>query len=91
MFLVRKGNPKAIRDWDDLVKPGMAVITPNPKTSGDGQYNYLAAYGYGKRKTGGDDKAKEFVARMYGNVPVLDAVAAERPPCSSSAVWATCC
>ena len=72
VFLVRKGNPKAIKDWDDLVKPGVSVITPNPKTSGGAQWNYLAAWEYGKRKYGGDDKAKEFVTKLYKNVPVLD-------------------
>jgi len=72
VFLVRKGNPKGIKDWDDLAKPGVAVITPNPKTSGGAQWNYLAAWEYAKRKYGGDDKAKEFVTRLYKNVPVLD-------------------
>ena len=73
VLLVRKGNPKQIRDWDDLVKPGVAVITPNPKTSGGAQWNYLAAWEYAKRKNGGSEaKAKEFVAALYKNVPVLD-------------------
>ena len=72
VFLVRKGNPKNIRDWDDLAKPGVSVITPNPKTSGGAQWNYLAAWEFGKRKYGSDDKAKEFVTRIYKNVPVLD-------------------
>ena len=72
VFLVRKGNPKAIKDWDDLAKAGVEVITPNPKTSGGAQWNYLAAWEYGKRKLGGDDKAKEFVASIYKNVKVLD-------------------
>ncbi len=72
VFLVRKGNPKGIKDWDDLVKPGVAVITPNPKTSGGAQWNYLAAWEFAKRKYGGDAKAKEFVANLYKNVPVLD-------------------
>jgi len=72
VFLVRKGNPKAIRDWDDLAKPGVSVITPNPKTSGGAQWNYLAAWEYGKRKFGGDDRARDFVTRLYRNVPVLD-------------------
>jgi sulfate/thiosulfate-binding protein len=72
VFLVRKGNPKGIKDWDDLAKPGISVITPNPKTSGGAQWNYLAAWEYAKRKLGGDDKAKEFVARLYKNVAVLD-------------------
>jgi sulfate/thiosulfate transport system substrate-binding protein len=73
VFLVRKGNPKAIKDWDDLVKPGVAVITPNPKTSGGARWNYLAAWEFAKRKNGGSDEAaKAFVAKLYKNVPVLD-------------------
>jgi sulfate transport system substrate-binding protein len=72
VLLVRKGNPKGIKDWDDLVKPGVAVITPNPKTSGGAQWNYLAAWEYAKRKYGGDTAAKDFVTRLYQNVPVLD-------------------
>jgi sulfate transport system substrate-binding protein len=72
VLLVRKGNPKNIRDWNDLVKSGIAVITPNPKTSGGARWNYLAAWEYGKRNYGDDAKAKEFVARLYKNVPVLD-------------------
>ncbi len=72
VFLVRKGNPKGIKDWDDLVKPGIAVITPNPKTSGGARWNYLAAWGYAAKKYGGDDKAQDFVARLLKNVPVLD-------------------
>jgi sulfate/thiosulfate-binding protein len=73
VFLVRKGNPKAIRDWDDLVKPGVQVITPNPKTSGGARWNYLAAWGYALRKNGNDAaKAKAFVAEIFRHVPVLD-------------------
>jgi sulfate transport system substrate-binding protein len=72
IFLVRKGNPKGIRDWDDLVKPGLSVITPNPKTSGGARWNYLAAWGYAQRKYGNEAKAKEFVAQLFKNVPVLD-------------------
>ena len=73
VFLVRKGNPKGIRDWSDLVKPGTAVITPNPKTSGGARWNYLAAWEYAKRQPGGtDQKARDFVAQLFGNVPVLD-------------------
>jgi len=72
VFLVRKGNPKGIKDWDDLVKPGVAVITPNPKTSGGARWNYLAAWGYAQKKYGGEAQAKAFVAKLYGNVPVLD-------------------
>ncbi len=73
VFLVRKGNPKGIKDWDDLIKPGVAVITPNPKTSGGARWNYLGAWGYALKKAGGDEaKAKEFVTKLYKNVPVLD-------------------
>ena len=72
VFLVRKGNPKQIKDWDDLVKPGVQVVTPNPKTSGGARWNYLAAWAYAKQKYGDDAKAREFVARLYRNVPVLD-------------------
>jgi sulfate/thiosulfate transport system substrate-binding protein len=72
VFLVRKGNPKGIKDWDDLAKPGIAVVTPNPKTSGGARWNYLAAWGYGRSKLGSDDKAKAFVKAIYANVPVLD-------------------
>lgn len=73
VFLVRKGNPKGIKDWDDLVKPGVSVITPNPKTSGGARWNYLAAWGYELRRSGGDEtRARDFVARLYRNVPVLD-------------------
>ena len=72
VFLVRTGNPKGIKDWDDLVKEGVAVITPNPKTSGGAQWNYLAAWHYAKLKYGSDEKAQEFVAKLYKNVPVLD-------------------
>ena len=72
VFLVRKGNPKAIRDWDDLVKPGIQVITPNPKTSGGARWNYLAAWGYALDKWNSEDKAKEFVGAIYRNAPVLD-------------------
>ncbi|XHS76393.1 sulfate ABC transporter substrate-binding protein [Burkholderiaceae bacterium UC74_6] len=72
VFLVRKGNPKAVKDWDDLVKPGISVITPNPKTSGGARWNYLAAWGYALKKTGSEVKAKEFIAALFKNVPVLD-------------------
>ena len=73
VFLVRKGNPKAIKDWDDLIKPGISVITPNPKTSGGARWNYLAAWGYALKKNGNDQtKAREFVAKIFKNVPVLD-------------------
>jgi len=72
VFLVRKGNPKAIKDWDDLIKPGVAVITPNPKTSGGARWNYLAAWGFAQKKFGSAEKAKKFVTDLYQNVPVLD-------------------
>jgi len=73
VFLVRKGNPKNIKDWDDLVKPGIQVITPNPKTSGGARWNYLAAWGYALKKYGNDQaKAEQFVSSLLKNVPVLD-------------------
>ncbi|WP_394356844.1 sulfate ABC transporter substrate-binding protein [Shumkonia mesophila] len=73
VFLVRKGNPKGIRDWGDLAKPGIQVITPNPKTSGGARWNYLAAWGYALRTWGGDEaKARDFVAAIFRNVPILD-------------------
>jgi sulfate/thiosulfate-binding protein len=73
VFLVRKGNPRGIKDWDDLAKPGVSVVTPNPKTSGGARWNYLAAWGYALKKNGGDPaKAEKFVADIYKNVPVLD-------------------
>jgi len=73
IFLVRKGNPKGIKDWDDLVRPGVSVITPNPKTSGGARWNYLGAWGYALKKNSGDEsKAKDFVSKLYKNVPVLD-------------------
>ena len=72
VFLVRKGNPKGIKDWADLVKPGIAVITPNPKTSGGARWNFLAAWAYAHDKFGSDAAAEDFVRKLYGNVPVLD-------------------
>ena len=73
VFVVRQGNPKQIKDWNDLVKPGVQVITPNPKTSGGARWNYLAAWGYALKQPGGDDtKAQAFVEKLYKNVPVLD-------------------
>ena len=73
IFLVRKGNPKGIKNWDDLVRDGVSVITPNPKTSGSARWNYLAAWGFELRRTNGDEaKAREFIQRLYKNVPVLD-------------------
>jgi sulfate transport system substrate-binding protein len=72
VFLVRKGNPKGIKDWEDLAKPGIAVITPNPKTSGGARWNYLAAWAFARHKYGDDDQAKDFVTRLFKNVPVLD-------------------
>lgn len=72
VFLVRKGNPKGIKDWDDLVKSGISVVIPNPKTSGNGRYSYLAAWGYALDKLGSEDKTRNFVAKLFGNVPVFD-------------------
>ena len=72
VFVVRKGNPKNIQDWDDLVKEGVNVITPNPKTSGGARWNYLAAWAYALKKTGSEAKAQEFIAALFKNVPVLD-------------------
>ena len=73
VFVVRKGNPRAIKDWDDLVKPGTVVVTPNPKTSGGARWNYLAAWGYAlKQPNGNDASAREFLSRLFRNVPVLD-------------------
>jgi len=73
VFLVRKGNPKGVKDWDDLVRPGVAVITPNPKTSGGARWNYLAAWAHAARRFSGDEaKVREFVKALYANVPVLD-------------------
>ena len=72
VLVVRQGNPKGIKDWDDLVKPGIGVITPNPKTSGGARWNYLAAWEFAKRKYGSEAKAKEFITKLFTNVPVLD-------------------
>jgi len=73
VFLVRKGNPKKIKNWDDLIKPGVSVITPNPKTSGGARWNYLAAWAFALHQPGGNEaKAREFVAKLFKNVPVLD-------------------
>ena len=72
IFLVRKGNPKGIKDWDDLVKPGVSVVIPNPKTSGNGRYTYLAAWGFAQDKLGSAEKAREFVTSLFANVPVFD-------------------
>ena len=72
VFLVRKGNPKNIRDWNDLIRPGVQVITPNPKTSGGARWNYLAAWGYGRKAGGSDAAARDYVTKLYNNVPVLD-------------------
>ena len=73
VFVVRKGNPKNIRNWDDLVRSDVSVVIPNPKTSGNGRYSYLAAWGYALKKSAGDEKqAREFVAKVFANVPVLD-------------------
>src|SRR5437016_5542973 len=72
VFLVRKGNPKGIKDWDDLIRQDVSVITPNPKTSSGARWNYLAAWGYALKKLGSPDKARQFVGDIYKNVPVLD-------------------
>src|SRR5207245_624887 len=73
VFLIRKGNPKGIKDWGDLIRPGVSVITPNPKTSGGARWNYLAAWGFEYLRSGKDEaKAKDFIKRLYKNVPVLD-------------------
>ncbi len=73
VFLVRKGNPKGIKDWDDIVKAGVSIITPNPKTSGGARWNFLAAWGYALKKSGGDEATtRDFVTRLYKNVPILD-------------------
>ncbi len=72
VFLVRKGNPKGVKDWDDLIKPSVSVITPNPKTGGGARWNYLAAWGYALKHGGDETKAREFVTQLYRNVPVLD-------------------
>ena len=72
VFLVRKGNPRGIKDWDDLIKPGIAVITPNPRTSGGARWNYLAAWGYALKHGGDDAEARQFVRELYRHVPVLD-------------------
>ena len=72
VFLVRKGNPKHIKDWDDLIKPGVSVITPNPKTSGGARWNYLAAWAYALKKGGTDAAARDYIAKLFKNVPVLD-------------------
>lgn len=75
VFLVRKGNPKGIKDWDDITKPGVIVVTPNPKTSGGARWNYLAAWAYAKKKTGTDEGAKQFVTQLFRNAPILDTAA----------------
>ena len=72
VFLVRKGNPKGVKDWDDLVRPDMKIITPNPKTSGGARWNYLAAWAFAERQYGSAEKARDFVRQLYRNVPVLD-------------------
>lgn len=72
VFIVRKGNPKGLKDWPDLAKPGIQVIVPNPKTSGNGRYTYLAAWGFALKSTGSDAGAKDFVKKLFANVPVLD-------------------
>ena len=78
VFLVRKGNPKQLRDWGDLIGDDVSIITPNPKTSGGARWNYLAAWGYAKRTLGSDEAARAFVTRLYRNVPMLDTARAVR-------------
>ncbi len=91
VFLVRAGNPKGIKDWDDLTRPGVAVITPNPKTGGGARWNYLGAWGFALAQPGGSEAtAKELVSKIYKNVPVLDSGRAARRRPSSSAASATC-
>lgn len=91
VLLVRAGNPKQIRDWDDLAKPGVSVIFANPKTSGNGRYTYLAAYAYALGRNGKDDaKARAFVGKVLGNVPCLIPGAAVRPRLSSSGTSGMC-
>jgi ABC-type sulfate transport system substrate-binding protein len=90
VLVVRQGNPKGIKDWDDLVKPGISVITPNPKTSGGARWNYLAAWEFAKRKYGSDAKAKDFVTKLYANVPVLDTGARGSSVTFASATRAMC-
>jgi sulfate/thiosulfate-binding protein len=72
VFLVRKGNPKGIKDWDDIIKPGVTIVTPNPKTSGGARWNYLAAWAFAKKKYGSDEAARDFVTKLFRNTPVLD-------------------
>jgi sulfate transport system substrate-binding protein len=72
VFLVRKGNPKGIKDWNDLVRPGVQVITPNPKTGGGARWNFLAAWAYGRKAGGSDAAAEDYVRKLFANVPVLD-------------------
>lgn len=92
VFLVRKGNPWKIKDWSDLVKPGIQVVTPNPKTSGGARWAYLAAWASAEKAPGGNaQKARAFVADLYRHVPVLDSGRAARPSPSPSAASAMCC
>ena len=93
VFLVRKGNPKGIKDWDDLVKPGVSVITPNPKTSGGARWNYLAAWGYALKKVGGDDDKAQAILSAISTRTCRCSIPARaaRPSPSSSAASATCC
>lgn len=92
VFLVRKGNPKKIKDWGDLVKAGVGVITPNPKTSGGARWNYLAGWAWAQKQPGGSDAtAKDYVRKLFKNVPVLDTARAARPRPSCSVGSAMCC
>lgn len=91
VFLVRKGNPKNIKDWTDLIRPDVKVITANPKTSGGARWAYLAAYGWAKKTYGSDDKAKDYIQKVYKNVPVLDTARAVPPFRLPSVASVTCC
>ncbi|WP_267128718.1 substrate-binding domain-containing protein [Komagataeibacter medellinensis] len=91
MFLVRKGNPKGIHDWPDLIREGVQVITPNPKTSGGARWNYLAAWGWALRQPGGTpETARAYLKALFSHVPVLDTGARVPPIALSSAGWVTC-
>ncbi len=91
VFLVRKGNPKGIKDWNDLIKDGVQVITPNPKTSGGARWNFLAAWAWAKKTYGGDDaKIRDYITKLFQHVPVLDTGAAAQHRPSQNVASATC-